>query len=406
VFRNTIGGREIKVSKFFQPREVTMKRYKTNYPGVFYRESKRLGGPGTERIYYIVFKKDGKIHEEKVGRQFADDMTPARAARIRAERIEGKRQSRKEIREQQKAARLAEASRWTFDRLWEEYKACKPDLKGRITDENRYVNYIRPWFGDKTPQEVSPLDVDRLRLQTAKNHKPGTVRNVLEILRRLINFAAKKQLCPTPKFIIEMPKVNNLKTEDLNAEQLEALLKALEADSNHQAANLMKLALYTGMRRGELFRLQWQDVDFERGFIHIRDPKGGLDQKIPLNQMARELLLQHPRTGSPYVFPGRGGGPRVDISKQVGRIKRAAGLPKDFRPLHGLRHTYASMLASSGQVDLYTLQRLLTHKSPAMTQRYAHLRDEALRRASELAGDLLGQVINEKKRHTANVKNL
>jgi len=57
----------------------------------------------------------------------------------------------------------------------------------------------------------------------------------------------------------------------------------------------------------------------------------------------------------------------------VNTIKKAAGLPKDFRALHGLRHVYASMLASSGQVDLYTIQKLLTHKSPAMTQRYAHL---------------------------------
>jgi integrase len=55
------------------------------------------------------------------------------------------------------------------------------------------------------------------------------------------------------------------------------------------------------------------------------------------------------------------------------------------------------MLASSGQVDLYTLQKLLIHKSPAMTQRYAHLRDETLRRASNLAGDLINQVINGNK---------
>ncbi|RQW79464.1 MAG: site-specific integrase, partial [Geobacter sp.] len=77
-----------------------MKRHKTNYPGVFYREADRIGGKGKERVYYIVFKKDGKFHEEKVGRQYADDMTAARAARIRGERIENKRQSRKEIREE------------------------------------------------------------------------------------------------------------------------------------------------------------------------------------------------------------------------------------------------------------------------------------------------------------------
>lgn len=80
-------------------------------------------------------------------------------------------------------------------------------------------------------------------------------------------------------------------------------------------------------------------------FIHIRDPKGGQDQKFPLIREARELLLSHPRTASPFVFPGRQGRQRVDIAKQVNRIKQRAGLPKDFRALHGLRHFYASMLA-------------------------------------------------------------
>jgi len=75
-------------------------------------------------------------------------------------------------------------------------------------------------------------------------------------------------------------------------------------------------------------------------------------------------------------------------------------IPKDFRPLHGLRHVYASMLASSGKVDMYTLQKLLTHKSPLMTQRYAHLRDDALKRASDLAGELIGKIVNGKEKKT------
>ena len=64
-------------------------------------------------------------------------------------------------------------------------------------------------------------------------------------------------------------------------------------------------------------------------------------------------------------------------------------MPDGFRPIHGLRHVYASMLASSGQVDMYTLQKLLTHKSPVMTQRYAHLRDDVLKRASEVASNII-----------------
>ncbi len=370
------------------------KRMKTNYPGVFYIEGTSPSTGKPEKIFYIRYRKTGKMIEEKAGRQFQDDMTPARAAMLRSERVQGKKPSRQEAREQRETAKKVEADRWTFDRLWQEYKDRKPGLKGFVTDENRYQNHIKPLLGDREPKTITPFDVDRLRLTLLKTRKPGTVKNVLELLRRLVNFAAKKHLCPVPSFIIEMPKVNNLKTEDLNPEQLTALLEAIEQDPNQQAANFMKMALFTGMRRGELFRLQWQDVDFDRGFIHIRTLKGGQDQKIPLNAAARELLTEHPHTGSPYVFPGRGGNQRTDINKQVTRIKEAAGLPKDFRALHGLRHTYASMLASSGQVDLYTLQKLLTHKSAAMTQRYAHLRDEALHRASDVAGNLLNQAMN------------
>ncbi|MBD5641328.1 MAG: tyrosine-type recombinase/integrase [Desulfovibrio sp.] len=68
------------------------------------------------------------------------------------------------------------------------------------------------------------------------------------------------------------------------------------------------------------------------------------------------------------------------------RVRDKAGL-KDFRPIHGLRHVFASTLASNG-VDLYTLQALLTHGSPAMTQRYAHLTNEHLRNAANIANRL------------------
>ena len=90
-------------------------------------------------------------------------------------------------------------------------------------------------------------------------------------------------------------------------------------------------------------------------------------------------------------------------SKSFKRIAKAAELPQGFRPLHGLRHVYASMLASSGQVDMYTLQKLLTHKSPLMTQRYAHLRDDALKRAASLAGDIINEAAGKKEEKVVNL---
>jgi len=167
---------------------------------------------------------------------------------------------------------------------------------------------------------------------------------------------------------------------------------------------MMKLALFTGLRRGEMFKLKWSDINFDRGFISLKDPKGGPDQQIPLSDAARDLLKNYPHTKSNFVFPGRDGNQRQNIYFAVNAIKKKAGIPKDFRPLHGLRHVYASMIASSGQVDMYTLQKLLTHKSPLMTQRYAHLRDETLKQASELAGDIVKK-ISEKNSNVVNIEN-
>jgi integrase len=340
---------------------VVPKRIKTKYPGVFYREAKRIGGKGSEKVFYIVFKKDGKVVEEKAGRQFVDDMTEARAAGIRSERIEGKRLSRKEIRELKEARKKAEAGRWTIDRLWEKYKVTRPQNKAFKTDESRYKNYLKPTFGNRKPKEIIPLDTERLRIKLQKKLSPQTVKHVLNLLTWIINYGVNNNLCDGISFKIKKPTVYNIKTEDLDADQLLNLLKAIEEDTHPQAGPIMKLALFTGLRRGEMLKLKWADIKFDLGFIFLKDPKGGPDQQVPLNDAARELLNNHPRTKSPYVFPGREGGQRVNVYHALNEIKKKANLPKDFRPLQGLRHVYASMLASSGQVDLYTLQKLLTH---------------------------------------------
>jgi len=373
-------------------------RIKTQYPGVYYIEGKSIANGKPERIYYIYYRRDGKRIEEKAGRQFVNGMTPARASIIRASRIEGKDLPNTEKRKQE----IIDQNRWTVNRLWAEYKINHPNLKGIASDQNRYKNYLKPEFGAKEPSDIVPLDITRLRVRLLKIRKPGTVKNILELLRRIINFGINQDLCSPVKYRFDLPKVNNEKTEDLNTDQLKKLWEAIEIDENKQAANLMKAVLYTGMRRGELFKLKWEDIDNKRGFISLIDPKGEINQKIPLNEAAKNLFLNHerPYPDSPYVFPGRNGNQRKDIKHQVNRIKVRAGLPKDFRALHGLRHVYASMLASSGEVDLYTLQRLLTHKSPQMTQRYAHLRDDVLKRASEVAGNIVDNAINTKRKKT------
>ena len=380
-------------------------RFKTDYPGVFYIIGQSQVSNKEEKIYYIRFRKDGKETEEKAGRQFQDNMTPAKANTLRAEKIKGAKLTNQGKRAEAEAKKEAEQNKWTVARLWNKYKEGRTGQnKALKVDDSRFNKYLKDSIGDKEPKDILPLDVDRIRVRLLKIKSPQTVKHVLGILKRACNFGFNKMLCLPLPFRIEMPDVDNKKTEDLSKKELHRLLAAIAADENKQVGNMMLMALFTGMRRGELFKLLWSDVDFERGFILIRDPKGGKSQSIPLNDAARRLLESHAKTDSKYVFPGEGGEQRVSVQKASRRIRERAGLPKDFRPLHGLRHTYASMLASSGKVDIYTLQKLMTHKTPVMTQRYAHLRDDAMKQAADLAGDIISEAMNQDSKKIASIK--
>ena len=346
------------------------------YPGVHFIYCKSANDT-EEKIYYIRYRKDGKEIKEKAGRQYKDSMTARRASLLRAMRINGSELTNTQRRSKNKELKAKLV--WTFDLLWTDYSNCKSN-KGMTTDRNRYIKHIHPFFGHREPGSITHIDIETFK-NSISGRKPATIRNILELLRRIANYGRRKQLCQGILAEIEMPIVNNQKTEDLSDDELTRLLKVIEEDKDIQIGNMMKLALFTGMRRGSLFKLQWKDIDFEHAVIKLRDAKSGQDEYIPMNETARNILETHPRSGSPFVFPNKHGKMRVCVRKSTARIKKRAGISKDFRGLHGLRHVFATRLASSGNVDLYRIQRLLTHKSPQMTQRYAHLRDDALREA-------------------------
>jgi len=363
------------------------------YIGVFYRIGKRIAGNGTEKIYYVTYKKDGEKFEEKVGRQYSDQMTPAKASLIRADIIEGRRATRKEQKNFDEAQRIKEDNKFTIDRIWSEYSKQRTHNRNYEKDLCRYKIHVSPYFGKKESKDIYPLDVDRIRLKYLKTHSPQSVKHILALLKRVINFGVKKALCPPLSFAIEMPEVDNIKDDSLSEDQLKALFIAIEEDDHPQAGNIMLLALFTGMRRGSIFNLKWADIDFKKGFINLRDPKGWKDDIIPLNSQARSVLEDQIRIKSDYIFPGRGGEKRTNAHKSVNKIKQAAGLPKSTRPLHSLRHTFASLAVSSGEIDLYTLQRLTTHKTFSQLQRYAHLADKRVKQGGDAAGDAIARAM-------------
>ena len=357
-------------------------RHSTEFSGVYFVKL-----ANENQSFFIRYKRNGKSVEEKAGRS-NEGWDAEIACLLRAERMSANDAQAGEL--QQDSASNA-GQPWTFSKIFEKYLRLRPDLKGRENDIYRFKNYLELDFADIAPEEVTHDDVERFRhnLQN-KSLKPATVRHVLELLRRLANFAVKKNYCRGLSFKLEMPKVENQKTEELTQFQLQNLLRVLEEDPDLQVSNLVRMALYTGMRRGELFELCWSDIDFHHKTITVRSAKKGQHPTIPLNEMAEKVLAEHAHVegSSKFVFPGRAGKKRTECKRPLLRIRKNAGLPEDFRLLQGLRHVYATKLVSSGKVDLETLQSLLTQKSPLMTQRYAHLLDQRVEVAEmEIATD-------------------
>lgn len=361
------------------------RRQPTKYTGVFFKMVQRVGGKGEEKAFYAVYKQNGKVIETLVGYEFRNDMTAARAARIRGELIEGKRQTAAEQR------RESERNP-SLSILWEHYSVERLTNRDTLVTDRGNMKHIPSALAGKKPADFTTRDLEKLKKDLfAKGLSDQTVRHVLGLIRRVIRWGKRQGLCTMPEdLIFDLPRVDNCKTEFLTADQLKALLDALNQDHDQQTAAIVRLALATGIRRSALFALEWGDIDFERGMVTLRgeSAKSGRTATIPLSGAAMEILREvreNPfRTNSPLIFPSaRTGGQRTTLGKGFSdRIKKAAELPQDFRLLHGLRHTFASLLASSGKVDMYTLQKLMTHESAAMTQRYAHLRDEALRQAA------------------------
>ena len=377
------------------------------YAGVYFIEVPCAAGYGMEKIYYIRYRKQGKLIEEKVGGQYRDNMTAAKAASIRGVRMEGKEFSNEEKRAAARAAKVEEESRYSFNKLWSLFEDAKSANRTVKDDRIRYNLHIAPSLGTKSIPELTVHDIDKLRVKLEKAGKsPQTVKHVLTLVKRLLNFALRKGYVESiPGTLhITMPTVDNKVTENLTQDQVQKLLQVLDEEPDQVQASLVRLALFTGMRRGALLNLQWTDLDFERGFITLRGDvaKKQKTETIPMNDQARAILNGLPQTRSPYVFPGRyDDKPRGNISPMLKRVREKAGLPETFRPLHGLRHSFASWLASSGQVSMYELQKLLTHSSPQLTQCYAHLHDDALRKASGVAGTLFSAAQNKESEQTS-----
>jgi integrase len=159
------------------------------------------------------------------------------------------------------------------------------------------------------------------------------------------------------------------------------------------AAAALRLLLFTGCRLREILHLKWENVDWERGLLFLSDSKTGR-KTIILNAPALAVLTALNRPSS-YVVPGDDPEkPRADLKRPWEAISKRAGL--DRVRLHDLRHTYASFGAGSG-LGLPIIGKLLGHTQASTTQRYAHLDNDPLRRATENIGSQIAAALEGKR---------
>ena len=263
-----------------------------------------------------------------------------------------------------------------------------------VHDEFRSRPLIKA-LGNKPMDEISPILIekykqDRRASKTARGSElaPSTVNRELELLSKVFSLAIDQGLSiPNPCRKVKRFREDNERNRYLSDQEEMRLLSVLTGPRS-DLRPLVILAIHTGMRRGELFSLRWQNVDFQRGLIHVMNSqreqtKSGRSRSIPMNRIARrELLGLHRQTGlTEYVFFNeKSQKPRTDLKSGFRTACRVAGLD-DFH-FHDLRHTTATRLADAG-TNTREIMAILGHRCIQTSARYTHATDEGLRRAVE-----------------------
>jgi integrase len=281
----------------------------------------------------------------------------------------------------------------TVNDLCDRFEAeCLP--RNRLTTRTNYLLQlnaeVRPALGKHKVREITFADVDRLHRRIGRR-APTQANRVLALLSKMFSMAIRWQWrSDNPCKGIERNQENK-RQRYLSADELARLVTALDACSDQQAADIIRLLLLTGARRGEVLAARWADFDPE--FKTWRKPASATKQKlehsIPLSEPAQVLLAglrKRAAASCEWVFPGYGGEHRKVIYKTWSKLCRAAQI--DGVRLHDLRHTFASVLVSAGH-SLPMIGALLGHTMPGTTARYAHLFDDPLRAATEQVGKII-----------------
>lgn len=230
---------------------------------------------------------------------------------------------------------------------------------------------LEPYFKGKMIHEITSKSIEKFKVQRLSGPiAPGTVNRELAFLNTMFKKAVEwNDLDSSPMQNVRNLRVPPHKDRILTRTEIIRLLSV----ANSHLKPVLIVALNTGMRMGEILKLEWENVYLMKRRIHVEDSKSGRSRDIPMNDLVVEALSVRSQD-TKYVFPS----PKTNESlKSVkSSFKRACRKAKiKGLRFHDLRHTSATIMIEIG-VPLVTVSEILGHASIQMTMRYAHPRPE------------------------------
>ncbi|HTX35082.1 MAG TPA: site-specific integrase [Bryobacteraceae bacterium] len=254
---------------------------------------------------------------------------------------------------------------------------AKANKRSWLRDQ-QILTHLNAALGTMPLPNITALPIERYKLDRLQSVTPATVNRELAGLKRMFNLAEQWGLFRgrNPVKGVKFLDENNLKLRTLSDEEEAALLSHCPPCIH----DLVTFAVNTGLRLGDIFALQWREVDLEKGMLKMVVRKNRRILEMPLNDNAMAVVTGwHGIRKYDYVFYNpETGAPWKDLWPALKRASRKAGL-QDVT-WHTLRHTFASRLNTNG-ADLVTVKELLGHADIKTTMRYAHTNLETKRSA-------------------------
>ncbi|MGE5444798.1 MAG: tyrosine-type recombinase/integrase, partial [Ignavibacteriales bacterium] len=226
-------------------------------------------------------------------------------------------------------------------------------------------------FGGKLLSKIKSWDIERYKKdRKTQGRKPATINRELTVLKRMFNLGIQWNMTTSnPVKGVKLMEVPRAFYHVLDDEEFEKIYRA----SSPAFKPILLCAYLTGMRRGEIRNLKWENVDFSTGYIFVKETKNNESRAIPMDDTLREEFLKLKRGESEYVFPSFKERSLTSFYREFWSATRKAGVRCTF---HSLRHTFASNLVTRLKEDMETVREIRGHRDIRMLQRYSHTKEE------------------------------